>query len=80
MNTFDQFGEAGREGEPLDAASDSRKPVPKFGTPPRYSVEIVPVSCTDAEARRGVARAFLARLLARETMKRRKGEVRRKAA
>ena len=68
------------EVEPFDEVPDSRKPVSRFGTPPRYSMEIVSVSCSDAEAKRGVARAILDRLLARETMKRREGEIRKRAA
>ena len=69
-----------QEVDPFDEFPKARKRVPKYDTPLRYSVDVAAVRCPDAEARRGAARAILARLLARETMKRREGEIRKKAA
>lgn len=69
-----------QEVDPFDEFPKARKRVPKFDTPLRYSVDVVAVRCPDAEARRGAARAILARLLARSAMEGRDGEIRRKAA
>jgi len=43
-------------------------------------MDVVAISCSDAEARRADARAILAGFLAREAMKRRDGKIRRTAA
>lgn len=69
-----------REVGPDNDTPDSRKPVSKSGTPPEYSMGVVPASCPDAESRRADARAILAPLLAREAMKRRDGKTRRTGA